>query len=1129
MGSSRLRVWLSRLAPIYPGEGALVFLCLALNFLLATGIMFGRNARDSLFLIYFGARYLPYMYLANAGFLVFTSLIYTSLVDKIERRKFLGGLSLIFVASLITSHLVLIRRPHWFFPVLYIQAQVIWYFSLMQFWTFIGDLFDTRQAKRLFPLLGIGALLGMISVGVSSKRLVKAVGSENLFLIWAGLIFTASILGAIVYRCYGTGKTSAKTRVPPTPIRTRFPEWQMLKEGLREVGREPLLRCLAGYVLLLWTVYAIVDFCFNQTMRDKYPDPNDLTAFLGSFVGVQGLLCLVVQVFFTRGLISWLGVGTTITFHPAFLVLGTAWMSIQYGYASVLSTKLGDATMLYTFSDSSYQLLYNPVPADRRARVRGFIEGYIRPLSLAAAGALVLIGNSYLKPLRLSGKVFTPGQQLSWGALALSTLWLGFALTAKKGYIRALLRNLRGENLSLRQAAASALSKLRDATSLSILSESLQSEQPARVIAAIELLESFGTRDATQAIAALLTDADAGVRATAVSALGRLDSAEFSERLTPLLRDPDGRVRANTIEALARTRDPAVIDKIRPLLQDPSVRTRVNTVLSIAAIQGVTAAAEWLPLLRDLAHGDHRARSAAAFALARLPLDESMDLLSDLLKDPDLRIRCAAADALGKIGSPRVILNLIEALAGPAELRHQARRSLAAIVERYGRETTRNLVASALTSSRAEIRSELADVLGRLKDPQVIETLISLLNDPEWRVRWKVLKSFARLSRSGPLPERVRAALFGYAREELANFRQSLLCSQKLLPQPSNDGERVLARALEEDRAKIEERVFYMLGIVCGRDRMLAIHEKLNSRDARLKADALEALDNLAPRPLARQVLQLLEPSPAVKEQPQPLAPLLASLANHAKPWIRACTAYYLGYDAQADRENLLQVRLSDPVSIVRETALYAGWLAFNGAWRSRVDAASQSPDPALRRAAQRILKFDWANDPQMFSRRDELMLLAVEKVLFLKSAPLFACLDSEEVAALADITLEQEYNPGDLVYQAGQPAEHVYVIVRGKVEVLHRTNSTEYVIAVLGEKECFGEMAILDDEPRSAAVRALEPTLVLKIDRDSFRELIHERPQISFAIFKILTSRLRQKNLEAESLLAIDTSRNYA
>src|SRR3972149_6248990 len=148
--SPRLRQWLTRLAPIYPGEGAVVTLCFLLNFLVVTGIMFGRNSRDSLFLVYFGVEYLPYMYFANAASLILCSLAYTTLVDRFERGKFLAAVSLLFVLTLLVSRVALLGHPRWFFPLLYIEAQVIWYFSLMQFWTFVGDLFDTRQAKRLF-------------------------------------------------------------------------------------------------------------------------------------------------------------------------------------------------------------------------------------------------------------------------------------------------------------------------------------------------------------------------------------------------------------------------------------------------------------------------------------------------------------------------------------------------------------------------------------------------------------------------------------------------------------------------------------------------------------------------------------------------------------------------------------------------------------------------------------------------------------------------------------------------------------------------------------------------------------------------------------------------------------------
>jgi len=199
------------------------------------------------------------------------------------------------------------------------------------------------------------------------------------------------------FRRYRTVKDASNTFEAVVRSRLQVSEWQKIKAGVVEVGREPLERSLAGYILLLWTVYAIVDFCFSQTIgrgtrtRTTSP-PSSATS------SVFRILCLAIQLLFTRAVISRLGVGTTINFHPATLLLGTGWMSLRYGYASVLATKLGDATQLYTFSDSSYQLLYNPIPPERRAHVRGFIEGYIKPLSLAAAGGLIVAGNRYLKP-----------------------------------------------------------------------------------------------------------------------------------------------------------------------------------------------------------------------------------------------------------------------------------------------------------------------------------------------------------------------------------------------------------------------------------------------------------------------------------------------------------------------------------------------------------------------------------------------------------------------------------------------------------------------------------------------------------------------------------------------------------
>jgi HEAT repeat protein len=994
----------------------------------------------------------------------------------------------------------------------------------------VGELFDTRQAKRIFPFLAVGALLGMVSVGLVSKKLVGLLGTENLLVVWAVLILAATLLAGYVY------VRLRPVREPPASDRSSLPppskpsEWQKIRDGFQEVGRKPLLRSMAGYMVLMWTVYALVDFCFSKTMRARYPNPNDLATFLGFFVGAQGLLCLAIQLFLTRPVISRLGVGKTINFHPAFLVAGTAWMSLAFGFPSVLTTKLGDAAMLYTFSDSSYQLLYNPISPSRRARVRGFIEGYLRPLSLAAAGFLLLLGNGYLKPLVYGGRTeISVTQQLAWVAAVLSLVWIGIALTTNKGYIRALLENLESDNPAVRQAAATALAKLRDPASVALFAASLRDAPPDRLVPALKLLDTLDIAQARDLLLDLLAHPDPRVRATVTSSLGHRGVTGIENRLLPLLADKDPRVRANAIEALATSTDPTVSAQLAPMLQDPSTRVRINAAIALSA--GAQPPRETIPFIKELARGDVASRAAATYALGRLPAEDSTGILAELLNDPVLRIRCDAAKALGRAGTPKVIPALIQSLAGPAELRHHARRSLAKIYRRCGAACRDELIGVALGTDHVEIRSELADVLGRIKDPGVIEPLLKLLKDPEWRVRWKVLKAFQRQARQGPLPPQARTALFEFAHAELAAYRQSLDCTRALVPAPATPAERLLALGLEEDRANIQERVFRMLGVLCGRETMREIAHELRSGDPRQRADALEALDTLAPKAVGGELLALLEPAPTVASPGISPAEALDSLLKHPKPWLRACTADYLAEHDLAGREAAIETLLADRAPLVRETALAAGWHALAENWKPRLEAAAKSDDARLRSAAQLLL----ARGPNGFEQalaaphQGGPMLLALEKAAFLKSAPLFAALEGEELAALAEIAIETSYAPGEIIFEENQEAHHLYIVLSGKVEVFRRVQDLIRPLAHLGMKECFGEMAILDDQPRSASVRAEEPTTVLKIDRDSFHELIMERPQIAFAIFRILSGRLRNQNLEADQIPRVYSGGEYA
>ncbi len=134
-------------------------------------------------------------------------------------------------------------------------------------------------------------------------------------------------------------------------------------------------------------------------------------------------------------------------------------------------------------------------------------------------------------------------------------------------------------------------------------------------------------------------------------------------------------------------------------------------------------------------------------------------------------------------------------------------------------------------------------------------------------------------------------------------------------------------------------------------------------------------------------------------------------------------------------------------------------------------------------------------------------MLTTVEKVLFLKSIDLFSQIPGEDLAQVALVANEEAREATEDIFVEGDVGDALFLVLEGKVRV-HRQEKT---IAELGERECFGEMAILDASPRMATVTAISDVALLKISREDFEELLQEKHAIAQGIIKVLTRRLRE------------------
>ena len=132
--------------------------------------------------------------------------------------------------------------------------------------------------------------------------------------------------------------------------------------------------------------------------------------------------------------------------------------------------------------------------------------------------------------------------------------------------------------------------------------------------------------------------------------------------------------------------------------------------------------------------------------------------------------------------------------------------------------------------------------------------------------------------------------------------------------------------------------------------------------------------------------------------------------------------------------------------------------------------------------------------------------MLTIERVISLKAVPMFEDVSEEILADVAEIMEEVDYKAGDVVFEKGAAGDSLYLVVSGRVRVYDGART----IVELGGKEMFGELALLDPEPRLASIAALEDTRLFRLDRESFAELMAGNIEVVRGVLHVLCERLR-------------------
>ena len=142
----------------------------------------------------------------------------------------------------------------------------------------------------------------------------------------------------------------------------------------------------------------------------------------------------------------------------------------------------------------------------------------------------------------------------------------------------------------------------------------------------------------------------------------------------------------------------------------------------------------------------------------------------------------------------------------------------------------------------------------------------------------------------------------------------------------------------------------------------------------------------------------------------------------------------------------------------------------------------------------------------------------------FLATVPLFRSLATAEQAAFAVMAREKSYPKGSVIVFEDDPGDSLYVVREGRVKVvLVAEDGREVILGVLGIGEHFGELALIDDQPRSAHVIAMEDATLLVLRREDFRRRVEGSPSVAWALLTELSRRLRVADGKIGGLVLLD------
>lgn len=348
-------------------EGPAVLWSFLYFFCLLSGYYVLRPVRDEMGILG-GIKNLPWMFSATFLGMLATLPVFGAAAARWPRNKLVPGVYFFVISNLLFFFMAMYAgyRPALVAKVFFVWLSVVNYFIVSVFWSFMSDLYESEQAKRLFPVIAAGGSVGAIVGPAITASLVKHIGIPSLFLVSAGL-FTCATL------CVGRLSEWAKDHTQGDRQHGEAIGGGIFS-GVRLALSNPYLLAIAGYILLLQVLGTFFYLEQTRVVSQALSSSTARTQLFAQLdLSVNGLT-LLLQIFVTGRLVLSLGLATCLVLLPLLGGMGLLTVGLWPTLAVVAAASVVRRATEFAISKPAREVLFTVVTREERYKAKNVLD-----------------------------------------------------------------------------------------------------------------------------------------------------------------------------------------------------------------------------------------------------------------------------------------------------------------------------------------------------------------------------------------------------------------------------------------------------------------------------------------------------------------------------------------------------------------------------------------------------------------------------------------------------------------------------------------------------------------------------------------------------------------------------------